>query len=184
MPAIGSKAHIADAHSNVCLRPKVDINDANVQPTSDRYRKISTIVESGTVNKVERRTHMTTNTVKLHRVVRTTPERVYRVFLDADAMAQWLPLNGFTCKVHHMDAKVGGAYKMSFTNFATGKSHSFGGEFLELVPDERIRYTDKFDDANLPGAMETSITLRKVSVGTELSIVQEGLPDIIPLKAC
>lgn len=127
---------------------------------------------------------MATNTVKLYRVVRATPERVYRAFLDADAMAKWLPPNGFTCKVHHMDAKVGGTYRMSFTNFTTGKGHSFGGEFLELVPHERIRHTDEFDDPNLPGVMQTTITLREVSVGTELSIVQEGVPEIIPLEAC
>lgn len=127
---------------------------------------------------------MTLNTVKLHRVVRADPERVFRAFLDADAMAKWLPPNGFTGKVHHLDAKVGGTYKMSFTNFTTGKSHSFGGEFLELVPNERLRYTDKFDDPGLPGVMHTSVSLRKTSVGTELSIVQEGLPDAIPVEAC
>ena len=112
------------------------------------------------------------------------PERVYRAFLDADAMAKWLPPNGFTGKVHHMDAKVGGTYKMSFTNFSTGKSHSFGGEYLELVPHERIRYTDKFDDPNLPGEMQTTITLKKVSCGTELNVVQEGVPEVIPAEVC
>ena len=117
-----------------------------------------------------------TNTVRLHRVLRATPEKIYRAFLDADAMAKWLPPNGFTGKVHHLDAKVGGTYKMSFTNFTTGKSHSFGGEYLELMPHERIRYTDKFDDPNLPGEMKTTITLKKVSCGTELNIVQEGIP--------
>jgi uncharacterized protein YndB with AHSA1/START domain len=127
---------------------------------------------------------MSANTIRLHRVLRATPERVYRAFLDADAMTKWLPPNGFTGKVHHMDAKVGGTYKMSFTNFSTGKSHSFGGEFLELVPQERIRYTDRFDDPNLPGEMQTSVTLNKVSCGTELNIVQEGVPDVIPAEAC
>ncbi len=127
---------------------------------------------------------MSNNTVRLHRVLRTTPERVYRAFLDADAMAKWLPPNGFTGKVHQMDAKVGGAYKMSFTNFTTGQSHSFGGKYLELVPHERIRYTDKFDDPNLPGEMQATIIFKKVSCGTELTIVQEGLPDVIPLEAC
>jgi uncharacterized protein YndB with AHSA1/START domain len=127
---------------------------------------------------------MMPNTVRLHRVLRSSPEKVYRAFLDPDAMAKWLPPDGFTGKVHHMDAKVGGTYKMSFTNFSTGRGHSFGGKYLELVPGERIRYTDKFDDPNLPGEMQATITLRKVAVGTELNIVQEGLPDVIPLEAC
>src|SRR5262245_60344539 len=124
------------------------------------------------------------NFVQFHRVVRAAPEKVYRAFLDADAMAKWLPPNGFTGKVHQMDAKVGGTYKMSFTNFTTGGSHSFGGEYLELVPHERIRHTDRFDDPNLPGTMHTTITLKRVSCGTELSIVQEGLPEVIPPEAC
>jgi uncharacterized protein YndB with AHSA1/START domain len=127
---------------------------------------------------------MMPNTVQFHRVLRAAPEKVYRAFLDADAMAKWLPPNGFTGKVHHMDAKVGGTYKMAFTNFTTGRSHSFGGEYLELVPYERIRYTDRFDDPNLPGEMQTAITLKKVSCGTELNIVQEGLPAVIPPEAC
>lgn len=126
----------------------------------------------------------TTNTVRLHRVLRATPERISRAFLDADAMAKWLPPNGFTGKVHQMDAKVGGAYKMSFTNFTTGKSHSFGGTYLDLTPHERIRYTDKFDDPNMPGEMQTTITLKKVFCGTELNVVQEGIPEAIPLEAC
>ena len=125
-----------------------------------------------------------TNTIRLHRVLRATPERVYRAFIDANAMAKWLPPNGFTGQVHHIDAKVGGNYKMSFTNFATGKSHSFGGEFLELQPYKRIRHTDRFDDPNLPGEMQTTITLNQVSVGTELNIVQEGVPAVIPAEAC
>src|SRR5215468_6917549 len=112
---------------------------------------------------------MQTNTIKLHRVLRATPERVYRAFLDADALAKWLPPNGFTCKVHHLDAKLGSGFRMSFTNFTTGKSHAFGGKYLELVPHQRIRYTDTFDDPNLPGEMQTTVTLRKVSVGTELN---------------
>ncbi|MGQ0644378.1 MAG: SRPBCC family protein [Elusimicrobiota bacterium] len=123
-------------------------------------------------------------TIRLHRVFRAPPERVYRAFLDADAMAKWLPPDGFTGKVHHADAKAGGTYKMSFTNFTTGKSHSFGGKYLELVPNERLRYTDKFDDPHLPGEMQTTITLKKVSCGTELSAVQEGVPDAIPPEAC
>jgi len=127
---------------------------------------------------------MPANAIRLHRVLRATPDRVYRAFLDADALAKWLPPNGFTGKVHHMDSKVGGTYKISFTNFATGKSHSFGGKYLELKPHERIRYTDKFDAPNFPGEMKTTITLKKVSVGTELSIVQEGVPDVIPAEAC
>ena len=127
---------------------------------------------------------MSANTIRLHRVLRATPERVYRAFLDADAMTKWLPPNGFTGKVHHMDARVGGTYKMSFTNFSTGKSHSFGGEYLELVPQERIRYTDRFNDPNLPGEIQTIVTLKKVSCGTELNVVQEGVPDIIPAEAC
>ena len=125
-----------------------------------------------------------TNTVRLHRVLAAKPERVYRAFLDADALAKWLPPNGFTAKVHQMDAKVGGSYKMSFTNFTTGKSHSFGGKYLELIPNERLRYTDKFDDPNLPGEMEVTVTLKKVSVGTELNVVQAGVPDVIPPEAC
>jgi uncharacterized protein YndB with AHSA1/START domain len=121
---------------------------------------------------------MPTNTIRLHRVLRATPERVYRAFLDADAMAKWLPPNGFTGKVHHLDAKVGGTYKMSFTNFSTGNGHTFGGEYLELVPNERIRHTDRFDDPNLPGEMVTTISLKPVSVGTDVDIVQEGVPGI------
>ena len=124
------------------------------------------------------------NTVRIHRVLRTTPDRVYRAFLDPDAMVKWLPPNGFTGKVHHIDAKVGGTVKMSFTNFTTQKSHSFGGTYLELVPRERLRYTDKFDDPNLPGEMQTTVTLKAVSVGTELNIVPEGVPDVIPAEAC
>ena len=127
---------------------------------------------------------MSTHTIRLHRVLRATPERVYRAFLDADAMAKWLPPNGFTGKVHHVDAKVGGTFKMSFTNFTTGHSDSFGGEYLELVPNERIRHTDKFDDPNLPGTMQVTVSFTKVSCGTELSIVQEGIPEAIPLEAC
>jgi uncharacterized protein YndB with AHSA1/START domain len=127
---------------------------------------------------------MSTNTIRLHRVLRSTPERVYRAFLDPDAKVKWLPPNGFTGKVHHSEARVGGAYKMSFTNFATGQSHSFGGEYVELMPHERIRYTDRFDDPNMPGDMQVTITLRKISAGTELNIVQEGVPEIIPTEAC
>jgi uncharacterized protein YndB with AHSA1/START domain len=127
---------------------------------------------------------MPTNTVRLHRVLRATPERIYRAFLDADAMAKWLPPNGFTGKVHHMDAKVNGTFKMSFTNFTTGKSHSFGGTYLELTPYERIRYTDVFDDPNLPGEMHVTVTLKQVSCGTEMTAVQEGIPEVIPAEAC
>ena len=127
---------------------------------------------------------MGTNTIRLHRVFRARPERIYRAFLDADAMVKWLPPNGFTAKVHHMDAKVGGKFKMSFTNFTTGKSHSFGGEYLELLPHERIRYTDNFDDPNLPGEIRVTVTLKNVSCGTEVNIVQEGVPDVIPAEAC
>jgi uncharacterized protein YndB with AHSA1/START domain len=124
------------------------------------------------------------NTVKLHRVLRAAPERIYRAFLDADAMAKWLPPYGFTCKVHQMDARVGGTFKMSFSSFSSGQGHSFGGEYLELVPNERIRYTDKFDDPNLPGEIEVTVVLRPVSCGTELNITQTGLPDVIPLEMC
>lgn len=127
---------------------------------------------------------MPTSTIRLHRVLRATPERVYRGFLDADAMVKWLPPNGFTAKVHHMDAKVGGTFRMSFTNFSTGQSHYFGGEYLELTPHERIRYTDKFEDPNLAGEMQVTVTLRKVSVGTELNVVQDGVPELIPAEAC
>jgi uncharacterized protein YndB with AHSA1/START domain len=124
------------------------------------------------------------NTIRLHRVLRTTPEKLYRAFLEPDAVVKWLPPHGFTCKVHQLDARVGGTHKMSFTNFTTSQSHSFGGSYVELVPQELIRYTDKFDDPNLPGEMQTTITLRKVLVGTEIHIVQEGVPDVIPPEAC
>ena len=124
------------------------------------------------------------NTVRLHRVLATRPEKVYRAFLEGDALAKWLPPNGFACTVHHLEPKVGGTFKMSFRNFTTGKSHSFGGEYVELVPNERLRYTDKFDDPNLPGDIQVTVTLKKVSVGTELNVVQEGLPDAIPTEAC
>jgi uncharacterized protein YndB with AHSA1/START domain len=127
---------------------------------------------------------MATNTIRLHRVLRAAPEAVYRAFLDPDAMAKWLPPNGFTGKVHEMDEKVGGKHRMSFTNFTTGKSEFFGGTYVELTPHERIRYTDQFDDANLPGEMQVTVTLQKVSCGTELTIVQEGLPDVIPTEMC
>ena len=127
---------------------------------------------------------MSTSTIRLHRVLRSTPERIYRAFLDPDAMAKWLPPNGFTGKVHNMDAKVGGSYKMSFTNFSSGKSHSFGGTFLELKPHELLRYTDKFDDPNLPGEMVTTVNLKKVSCGTEVTVVQEGVPAVIPAEGC
>ena len=124
------------------------------------------------------------NTVKLHRVLRASPEKVYRAFLDADASTKWLPPHGFTCKVHHLDAKVGGTFKMSFTNFGSGKGHSFGGKYLELVPHERLIYTDKFDDPNLPGELKVTVTLKKVLCGTELNITQEGIPDVIPAEMC
>jgi uncharacterized protein YndB with AHSA1/START domain len=124
------------------------------------------------------------STVRLHRVIRTTPEKLYRAFLDADGLSKWLPPYGFTCKVHHLEPKVGGAFRMSFTNFTTGHGHSFGGKYLELVPGERLRYTDKFDDPNLPGEITVTVSLQKVSVGTELNIVQEGIPDAIPAEAC
>jgi uncharacterized protein YndB with AHSA1/START domain len=124
------------------------------------------------------------NTVRFHRVLRATPDRIYRAFLTPEALAKWLPPHGFTGQVHEMDARVGGSYKMSFTNFTSGKSHSFGGEYLELVPNERIRHTDRFDDPNLPGEMVVTVTLKKVLVGTEVNIVQEGVPDVIPPDAC
>jgi uncharacterized protein YndB with AHSA1/START domain len=124
------------------------------------------------------------NTVRLHRVLATKPDKVYRAFIEADALAKWLPPNGFTCTVHHLDAKVGGTFRMSFRNFTTGRSNSFGGEYLELVPGERVRYTDKFDDPNLPGEIQVTVTLRQVSVGTEVNVVQEGIPDVIPEEAC
>ena len=124
------------------------------------------------------------NTVRLHRVLRAPPERVYRAFLDADAKAKWLPPNGFTGKVHHLDARVGGSYRMSFTNFSTGQSHAFSGTYVDLVPNERIRYTDRFDNPNLPGEMAVTITLKAVPGGTELHVVQEGVPDVIPLEQC
>jgi len=127
---------------------------------------------------------MPTGTVRLHRVLRAKPERVYRAFLNADALAKWLPPYGFTCTVHHLDAKVGGTYKMSFRNFSTGQAHSFGGEYRELVPSERLRYTDRFDDPNLSGEMQTTVSLKQVSCGTEVSVMQEGLPAEIPVEMC
>ena len=127
---------------------------------------------------------MPTSTVRLHRVIRAEPEKVYRAFLDADAMAKWIAPYGFTCKVHHMDAKIGGTFKMSFTNFSTGSSHSFGGEYRELVPSELIRYSDTFDDPNLPGEMETTVSLREVACGCDLTVVQQGIPEMIPVEMC
>lgn len=127
---------------------------------------------------------MSTHTIRLHRVLKAAPEKVYRAFLDADAMSKWISPNGFTCKVHHLDAKVGGTFRMSFTNFTTGNSHSFGGSYLELVPHERLRYTDKFDDPKLPGEMQVMVTLRKVLVGTEVNIEQAGVPAVIPAEMC
>jgi len=127
---------------------------------------------------------MSDRTVHLHRVLRTQPEKVYRAFLEPDAMAKWLPPHGFTCKVHHMDARVGGTFRMSFHNFSTGHGHSFGGEYLELVPSERLRYTDKFDDPHLPGVMEVTVSIKPVVCGTELSIAQAGIPEVIPLEMC
>jgi uncharacterized protein YndB with AHSA1/START domain len=127
---------------------------------------------------------MPTSTVKFHRVLRATPERVYRAFLDPDAKVKWLPPNGFTGKVHHLDARVGGTYRMSFTNFSTGHSHAFGGEYLELIPNQLIRYSDRFDDPNLPGEMQTTVAIRPVSCGVELNITQEGIPEVIPAESC
>lgn len=127
---------------------------------------------------------MATNTVRLHRILRAPPERVYRAFLNADAMAKWLPPNGFTGTVHHMEARVGGTFRMSFTNFTTEQSHAFGGEYLELVPNELIRYTDQFEDPNLPGIIQVTVSLKAVSCGTELNVVQEGIPDVIPVEMC
>lgn len=127
---------------------------------------------------------MATGTVRLHRVLKTQPERVYRAFLEPAALCRWLPPYGFTAAVHELDARVGGSHRMSFTNFSSGKSHAFGGKYLELVPGERIRYTDQFDDANLPGDMQTTVTLRQVACGTELNVVQEGIPEVIPTEMC
>ena len=127
---------------------------------------------------------MTTGTVRLHRVLRAKPEKIYRAFLDAGAMCKWLPPYGFTCEVHHLDARVGGTFKMSFRNFSTGQGHSFGGAYRELVPDQLIRYTDKFDDPNLPGEMQVSVSLKQVSCGTDVTIVQEGIPEVIPVEMC
>lgn len=127
---------------------------------------------------------MSTQTIRLHRVLRATPEKIYRAFLDADAMSKWLPPYGFTARVHHLEATVGGTFRMSFTNFTNGQTHAFGGKYLELSPHQRIRYTDKFDDPNLPGEMQVTVNLAKVSCGTEVSIVQEGVPAVIPAEAC
>ena len=127
---------------------------------------------------------MSTNTIRLHRVLKAAPEKVYRAFLEAEALSQWIPPNGYTAKVHEQDPRVGGSYRMSFTNFTNGKAHSFGGTYLELVPGQKLRYTDKFDDPNVPGEIQVTITLKKVLVGTEVSIIQEGVPDVIPPEAC
>ncbi len=127
---------------------------------------------------------MPTHTVRLQRVLKSTPEKIYRAFIEPDALSKWLPPHGFTAKVHHLEARVGGTFRMSFTNFSNGQSHSFGGEYLELVPHDRLRYTDKFDDPNLPGEMQVTVVLKKVSCGTELNIVQEGVPAVIPVEAC
>jgi uncharacterized protein YndB with AHSA1/START domain len=127
---------------------------------------------------------MPTHTINIHRILKSTPERIYRAFLDADAISKWLPPNGFTCRVHHMEAKVGGTFKISFTNFTTGKSHSFGGEYLELTPHTSICYTDKFDDPNLAGEIKVSITITKMSLGSEIKIIQSGIPSVIPAEAC
>jgi uncharacterized protein YndB with AHSA1/START domain len=132
----------------------------------------------------EGRSNMAGNTVRLHRVLKAPPERVYRAFTTPEAMAKWIPPNGFTCTVHHMEASVGGTFRMSFTNFTTKKSHAFGGEYLELMPNELIRYTDKFEDPNLPGVMQVTVSLRAVSCGTDLNVVQEGIPDVIPVEMC
>lgn len=133
---------------------------------------------------IDNRIQIMPSTINLHRVLRTSPDKLYKAFLDADALAKWLPPYGFTCKVHSMDAKVGGGFKMAFTNFGNGKGHSFGGKYLELVPNERVVYTDKFDDPNLPGEMRVTVTLKKVSCGTELNITQDGVPDVIPVEMC
>ena len=148
------------------------------------FHQIATAIHPSIEPLIETLAIMATNTIRLHRVLRTTPERIYRAFLDADAMAKWLPPHGFTGKVHHLEARLGGTHKMSFTNFTTGQGHSFGGEYLELVPHERIRYTDKFDDPHLTGELQVTVSFKKVSVGTELTIVQEGVPDVIPPEAC
>jgi uncharacterized protein YndB with AHSA1/START domain len=173
------------AAAGLCLALSVNrngaIRDENKPATRTGKNNWSDRIDSTQPSEREK---MSANTIRLHRVLRATPERLYKAFLDGDAMSKWLPPNGFTGKVHHIDAKVGGTYKMSFTNFSTGKSHSFGGQFLELVPHERIRYTDRFDDPGLPGEIQTTVALKKVSCGTELSIVQEGVPSVIPAEAC
>ena len=145
---------------------------------------LRTSLRSFATTKTSGGTAMPTGTVRLHRVLRAPPERVYRAFLDPEAMAKWLPPNGFTGKVHQMDARTGGRFHMSFTNFTTGQAHSFGGEYLELVPHERLRYTDRFDDPALPGEMQVTVTLRRVTCGTELTVLQDGIPEMIPLEAC
>jgi len=166
--------------SNVTFIDKRDFSRQGYRARNEQKRRAGTLPRSS----LKKYKIMSTNTIRLHRVLRAPPEKIYRAFLDADAMVKWLPPNGFTGKVHQMDAKVGGSHKMSFTNFTTGKSHSFGGTYVELTPHERIRYTDKFDDPNLPGEMQATITLKPVSCGTELNIVQEGVPAVIPAEAC
>ena len=143
-----------------------------------------TVFVLGAFTQSIKRMNQMPSTVRLHRVLTTSPEKLYRAFTEADALAKWLPPNGFTCTVHHLEAKVGGTFKMSFRNFTTGNSHSFGGDYVELVPGERLRYTDKFDDANLPGEMQVTVVLKKVSCGTEINIEQAGIPDVIPEEAC
>jgi len=171
-------------HQKSKLVGRYILTDAQPLRAADARQRALLTQTSGITNASRGEAIMSINIVRLHRVLRATPERIYRAFLDADAMAKWLPPNGFTGKVHHLDAKVGGTYKMSFTNFTTGHSHSFGGKYLELVPYERIRHTDRFDDPNLPGEMQTTVSLKKVSCGTEVNVVQEGIPDAIPTEAC
>ena len=179
---VGRNAPVA-APPNLPPAGTADIVDAR---TTDDFqaRGLSNRLKTAHTPLQEFQEGMMPNTVQFHRVLRARPERVYRAFLDADAMVKWLPPNGFTGKVHEMDARAGGKYKMSFTNFTSGKSHSFGGEYLELVPNERIRWTDRFDDPGLPGEMTVTVRLRQVAMGTEVNIVQEGLPDVIPPDAC
>jgi uncharacterized protein YndB with AHSA1/START domain len=166
-------------HARVDAQMTAGIRRATIspcRPESRRRRSVAPVLKGELI--------MTTGTVRLHRVLRARPQKVYRAFLDAGAMAKWIPPYGFICKVQHMDARVGGTFRMSFENFSTGQGHSFGGEYLELVPGELIRYTDRFDDPNLPGVIQVTVTLKPVSCGTELHIVQEGLPEVIPLEMC
>lgn len=196
--AVRPRVHVPDAAEPLLLEDEISRRIEMAQPDlieltgptwsgksmAIAHLPTSLVLCQQDLKSLQRKEQIMPNTVRFHRVLRASPDKVYRAFIDPDAMVKWLPPNGFTGRVHQMDAKVGGEYKMSFTNFTSGHGHSFGGKYLELAPNERLRYTDRFDDPNLPGEMTTTVTLKKVSCGTELNIVQEGLPEVIPPEAC